>query len=113
MQAHQGTYGISRGQLSEGVMNGESMLLFVPLHKTALECSPVLLDWLKEFISHNLEFLSVEGWFKWGQEDHKDQGIVHSDGHWHPTLYSGKFIWARAPASAWIALEELRKVQTK
>jgi hypothetical protein len=39
MQA-QGTDGVSRGQLTEGVMNGESMLSFLPMHETALEQHP-------------------------------------------------------------------------
>jgi hypothetical protein len=111
MQA-QGTDGVSRGQLSEGVMNGESMMSFVPLHETALERSPELKGWLKNFISPNLEFLSADAWFERGQ-DHFGSGRVHSDGHWRPVLRSGKFVWSPAPAAAWIALEELRKARIK
>jgi hypothetical protein len=29
--------GVSRGQLTEGVMNGESMFSFLPMHETVLE----------------------------------------------------------------------------
>jgi hypothetical protein len=111
MQA-QGTDGVSRGQLSEGVMNGESMMSFLPLHETALERSPRLKEWLRKFVSPDLVFLSADGWFERGH-DHFEGGRVHSDGHWRPTLRSGKFVWAPAPAAAWIALEELRKARIK
>jgi hypothetical protein len=111
MQA-QGTDGVSRGQLSEGVMNGEPMMSYVPLHESALERSPILKDWLKEFISSNLEFLSADGWFERGH-NHFGEGKVGSDGHWRATLRSGKFVWAPPPAAAWIALEELRKARIK
>jgi hypothetical protein len=111
MQA-QGTDGVSRGQLSEGVMNGDPMMSFIPLHLTALDRSPILKDWLKEFISPDLEFLSPNGWFERGH-NHFESGKMHDDGHWRPTLRSGKFVWAPAPASAWVALEELRKARIK
>jgi hypothetical protein len=103
MQA-QGTDGVSRGQLSEGEMNGEPMMSFVPLHETALERSPKLKGWLKEFISNDLEFLSEDDWFERGH-NHFKKGKVHSDGHWRPTLRSGKFVWSPAPAAALVALE--------
>jgi hypothetical protein len=38
----QGTDGLSRGNLLEGVMQGKDMLTFIPLHQTALERSPKL-----------------------------------------------------------------------
>jgi hypothetical protein len=38
----QGTDGVSRGQLTEGVMNGKSMFSFLPMHETALERSPLI-----------------------------------------------------------------------
>ena len=42
----QGTDGISRGNLMEGVMTGKSMLSFVPIHLTAIERSKSLLRWI-------------------------------------------------------------------
>ena len=38
----QGSDGLSRGDMLEGVMNGEDMLYVVPLHKSALEKQPNL-----------------------------------------------------------------------
>jgi hypothetical protein len=65
MQA-QGTDDVSQGQLMEGVMNGEPMMSFIPLHLTAFDRSPALKEWLQTFVSPNLEFLSADGWFKRG-----------------------------------------------
>jgi hypothetical protein len=111
MQA-QGTDGVSRGQLTEGVMNGESMMSFVPMHESALDRSPKLKDWLKEFVSPDLEFLSADGWFERGH-NHFEKGKVHKDGHWRATLRCGKFVWAPPPSAALVALEELRKARIK
>jgi hypothetical protein len=111
MQA-QGTDGVLRGQLSEGVMNGEPMMSFVPLHLTALERSPQLKKWLKEFVSPDLVFLSENDWLERGH-NHFENGKVHNDGHWRPTLRCGKFVWAPALAATWVALEELRKARIK
>ena len=42
----QGTDGLSRGEMYEGVMNSQSMLSFVPLHLSALARSPALVEWI-------------------------------------------------------------------
>jgi hypothetical protein len=42
----QGSDGLSRGNLTEGVMTGQSMLSYVPLGKTALERAPALEPWI-------------------------------------------------------------------
>jgi hypothetical protein len=108
----QGTDGVSRGQLTEGVMNGVSMFSFLPMHESALERFPPLKQWLVEFITPHLTVLSPEDWFSRGH-DHKGKGKIHSDGHWRPVLEKGCYVWAPAPAAAWIALEELRKARIK
>ena len=63
----QGTDGLSRGNLLEGVMKGENMLTYVPLHLSALERSPRLLSWIKSWIeipeAPPLEVLKPEDWF--------------------------------------------------
>jgi hypothetical protein len=45
----QGTDGGSRGDLTQGVMAGEPMLKYVPLHLTALERSPQLEPWIRSW----------------------------------------------------------------
>lgn len=42
----QGTDGLSRWKIFEGVMNGQVMLTFVPLHLSAVERSPPLKEWI-------------------------------------------------------------------
>ena len=43
----QGTDGVSRGYLALGVMAGESMNDFIPIHLSATDRSPVLADWIR------------------------------------------------------------------
>jgi hypothetical protein len=42
----QGTDGLSRGNLTEGVMSGTPVLQFIPLHLSALVRQPALLPWI-------------------------------------------------------------------
>jgi hypothetical protein len=91
----QGTDGLSRGDHSTGVMRGEKMEAFVPLHKSALERSPALRPWLEDvLIDHGARFLSAEGWF----ED---------------TDREGTFVWTPAPAAADIVVERLAQARHK
>jgi len=56
----QGSDGLSRGKLYEGVMRGEEMTSFIPLHLNALERSPELRSWIESWLVWNnrpLEFL--------------------------------------------------------
>jgi hypothetical protein len=108
----QGPDGVSRGQLTEGVMNGVSMFAFLPMHETALQRGPLMKGWIRHTFGPDLTFLSADGWFERGH-DHVGKGEVGWDGHWRPTIRSGTFVWAPAPAAAWIALEELRKARIK
>jgi hypothetical protein len=108
----QGTDGVSRGQLTEGVMNGESMFSFLPMHETALERFPDLKHWITDTMGSDLTFLSTDGWFERGH-DHVDGGKPGWDGHWRPTLRPAKYVWTPAPAAAQTALEELRKARIK
>jgi len=45
----QGTDGLSRGCLIEGVMTGTPMLDFIPLHLSALDRQPTLLHWIRDW----------------------------------------------------------------
>jgi hypothetical protein len=63
----QGTDGLSRGDLTEGVMHGRSMLDFIPLNRSALEHQPSLLHWIRQWLpSSDLHVLGPEDWFEKG-----------------------------------------------
>jgi hypothetical protein len=102
----QGSDGLSRGNLTKGVMTGQSMLSYVPLGQTALEREPGLEKWIKSWAGDNIKVLSPEGWFELGH------GIVghtrDSLGRYMPAYIMGTFLWCPPPAAANIAAEELR-----
>ena len=83
----QRTDGLSRGDMYEGVMSGSSMLSFIPLHLSASERSPQVIDWVKSWVSDEgkktVEVLSPEGWFTRGH-DHHGAGRRNLDGYWMP-----------------------------
>ena len=72
----QGTDGLSRADLSEGVMQGKPIENFIPLHLDALEREAGLRPWL-ERITAGLKpvFLTPEGWYTTGHQ----QGNLHLD----------------------------------
>lgn len=87
----EGTDGLSRGDLSEGVMGGARLLDFVPLHKCALEREPELLDWVCSWSEYTAaRILSPKDWFSRGQRE-------------------SRCIWMPPPAAAETALEMLGK----
>jgi len=103
----QGTDGLSRGNYTSGVMAGDHMLSFVPLHQTALERAPSLLSWIQEWVPHlPLEPLSPSVWFTRG---HGTVGGTKTiEGAWWPTGGTERwFLWAPAPGAAPCALHQL------
>jgi hypothetical protein len=73
----EGGDGVSQGLLNEGVMAGDAILPFIPLHLTAIERSPDLLDWLKSWTGlrgQRLELPSHQDWFELG---HDIRGWTH------------------------------------
>ena len=61
-----GVDGLSRGQLSGGVMAGDTIFLHVPLHLAAPERSPGVTDWIQSWWpdeNEKLQFLTPHGWF--------------------------------------------------
>ena len=65
----QGTNGLSRGDLTEGVMKGTPMLTFVPLHYLlAISRSNSLVGCLKEWLGQDAEVLMEEEWFNKGHD---------------------------------------------
>ena len=69
---HQGTDGVSHGNLLEGVMAGSNMLHFIPLNQSAFDRSETLKDWVKTWGPPNLKliFLQSQDWFD------KSHGLV-------------------------------------
>jgi hypothetical protein len=107
----QGTDGVSRGTLSEGVAGGSNMLEFIPLHLTAIDRHPQLEQWLLSWIGSDAEVLSPSDWFERGH-DH-DEGFYDKNGYWRIRHRKGTFIWVPPPAAAEVAVEELRKALIK
>ncbi len=112
----QGTDGLSRGDMYEGVMKGESMFSFIPLHLNAFARSDTLEEWISSWAGRcreeEVETLSLEGWFERG---HDVLGSRHIDGGktWIPKYKAGTFIWAPPPGVARFAIEELRQARLK
>jgi len=113
-QISQGSDGLSRGVMTEGVMQGEEITDFVPIHLSAFErTDTALLEWIRDWTdSPDLCPLSPEDWFWKGHDlgsgDHNDDGI------WIPqSNASGIHLWAPPPAAARVAVEELRKARHK
>jgi len=63
---NQGTDGLSRGQLTDGVMDGEQMLSFVPIHLSTLERSPSMLDWIRSWSIDSVTVLEPIDWYERG-----------------------------------------------
>jgi hypothetical protein len=103
----QGTDGISRGELKEGISQGASMLSFIPLHLSAIDRSIALKEWIMSWAGNEVEFLTPEGWFSRGHGH--DGGSKNDKGFWLPNLRPGTFVWSPPPGAADVALEELRK----
>jgi hypothetical protein len=71
----QGTDGLSRGDLTTGVMRGDHMLDFVPLHLSVAERSPAHVSWLLDVClplgqERRWTILLEDGWFT--QPFHED-----------------------------------------
>ena len=115
MMIRQGTDGLSRGDMLEGVLKGRDMLSYVPLHLSALERDSSLKDWISEWTTQKgyktSEFLEPSDWFKKG---HDIRGYRENiDGRVIPSYSKGTLIWSPPPAAARYALEELRQARHK
>ena len=109
----QGSDGLSRGNLTEGVMRGADMKGFIPINKTAFERSPGLRKWLDEWTQGECTFLDTTGWYTKGQELVEDAWEFNSDGRRLPVTQPGTFVWSPPPVAGGIAMEELRRSRHK
>ena len=109
----QGTDGLSRGLLSEGVMVGKQMLDFVPLHLNALDHNSALLNWIRMWCGNTfINPLEPEDWFK------KAHGYVRMEmgqrGISSPVyVEDGVYLWSPPAAAADVAIEQLTKARHK
>ena len=91
----QGTDGLSRADLTEGVMRGSSILSFVPLHLNAIERNPKIKPWVESwFGAEGITWLTPRQWFSDGQKQ-------------------DRCIWFPPPAAADVAVELLAKAKHK
>jgi hypothetical protein len=89
----EGADGSSRGDHTTGVMSGKSVLKYVPLHVSAPEAEPTLVDWLQSCWDTKrgaLQHLTPEGWFTTAMEN-------------------GNYLWTPAPAAADVAGEQMAR----
>jgi hypothetical protein len=104
---HQGTDGLSRGLLTDGVFASDPMRLHVPLHLAAHDRCSALLPWIQAWCPlPSIQPLTPEAWF---HEGHGLSGFVPGPaGTCFPTLHQDEwFLWCPPPAAARAALEEL------
>ena len=112
----QGTDGLSRGDFSTGVMQGQSILSFVPIHLSCLERSTKLKEWIVSMVppaagEEEIIFLDSSGWFERGHDI--IGGCKNDDGIWTPKYKSGTYVWTPPPAAALVAVEQLRRARHK
>ena len=110
----QGTDGLSRGMLLEGVLTGQPMLSYIELARNAVERYPPLLEFIRSWTDdQNLSPLEPEEWFV---EAH---GIVggsrDNHGIWIPRHAPNgrKYLWTPPPVLADVCLEECLKAVHK
>ena len=107
----QGTDGISRGQMDEGVSVGKYMLQFCPWGKSAIERSLTLKKWILSTFGQECEFLEPSDWFTRGHD--LCGGRYDEKGFYKVRSKPGTLVWTPPPAAVDAAIEELRKARLK
>jgi hypothetical protein len=91
----QGSDGLSRGDLTGGVMVGDSFLKHIPLNKTVLDRAEGFKEqFSKGLVGSDWNWLAMGDWFDKAFED-----------------VTGKYVWTPAPAVADVALEQMCEVK--
>lgn len=110
----QGTDGLSRGLLMEGVMRGDRMLNFIDISKTAVDRHPPILEYIRLWAGPQItSALKPEEWFVEGHGITGGQKDAHTI--WIPQhAPNGRtYLWAPPPVLGDIALEECLKATHK
>ena len=95
----QGTDGLSCGDLDNGVLAGDSMLLHVPLNVSALDRQPQLRSFFLGSVPESWEILTPESWF-----DEALSGCLWDNSS---QISACRWMWFPPPAAADVALEQL------
>jgi hypothetical protein len=105
----QGTDGISRGNLLEGVMTGRKMISFVPISLGAVERSPKLLQWFRSWTNEfKLMPLTPKEWLWEGQGLGNDTWENCDKVKFPKRSERRLFLWSPPPSIADVAIELLR-----
>ena len=110
----QGTDGLSRGQVTEGVMTGKRILQFISLHLSAMHENPKLLCWFQYWCGHHqIQPLTPNQWFREGHGHLSMKKRIR--GICEPVFESeGVYLWAPPPPAATdVAIDELCKTRHK
>ena len=83
----QGTDGVSRGNLREGVAVGETIMFFCPWAKSALKVNSQLWAWVKLWASDDIEVLEPNDWFERGHAI--SCGYRDGAGDWYAKFKNG------------------------
>ena len=107
----QGTDGVSRGSLQEGVAAGEKMLKHCPWNKSALETSKQLISWVEDWVGYKPNVLTPEQWYTLGHD--VNGWSTDETGLSKPIIKTGCHVWAPPPAASDACMEEIRKSRMK
>lgn len=107
----QGTDGLSRGLIYEGLLGQKfNFLHYLPLHLTAKERCASLKEWLDSWLPSWCIHLTEEQWFERGHDIYE---WTKSEARWIPKIRNGIYTWLPAPAAAYKAIEQLRIARHK
>ena len=101
----QGTDGVSRGCLKEGICLGDAMLIFCPWRKAPIDASPTLLGWIRDWFGERSKLLKPMDWYRRGHDHYR--GYQDQNGQWMLGIKPGSYIWNLPPVAAAAAIEEL------